>query len=192
MDHECGFRRRRVRARRISAVDCNRQVDALWFQFFIFLAPGEWRPTFGLGRWLRIREKPGECIGLVRVAACGWVDGSILDIVLKAGTQHFVAQRVTAVALIFLSLWFIGSISGLASFEYELVVEFIAGRTNGVLLALLCATLAYHSYLGIDVVIEDYVHAKGINGASLLVSKLAHILIAIASIYAIFSIGAGA
>ena len=102
------------------------------------------------------------------------------------------AQRVTAVALIFLSLWFIGSISGLASFEYELVVEFVAGRTNGVLLALLCATLAYHSYLGIDVVIEDYVHAKGINGASLLVSKLAHILIAIASIYAIFSIGAGA
>jgi succinate dehydrogenase / fumarate reductase membrane anchor subunit len=129
---------------------------------------------------------------MVRVVACGWFDGSVLGVVVKAGTQHFVAQRVTAVALVFLSLWFIGSISGLASLEYEVVVEFVAGRTNGVLLALLCATLAYHSYLGIEVVIEDYVHGNSIKGASLLASKLAHILIAIASIYATFSIGPGA
>ncbi len=126
---------------------------------------------------------------MVCVVACGWFDGSVLDVVVKAGTQHFVAQRVTAIGLVFLGLWFVGSISGLDLFAHGIVIAFIAEPLNVFLLSLLAATLAYHSYLGVQVVIEDYVHANSINVASLLASRIAHILIAIASMYAIFKIG---
>ena len=126
---------------------------------------------------------------MVRVVACGWLNRSVLDFVVKAGTQHFVAQRVTAIGLVFLGLWFAGSISSLDLLAHGIVIGFIAEPLNVFLLSLLAATLVYHSYLGVQVVIEDYVHAKGINVASLMASRIAHILIAIASMYAIFKIG---
>ena len=126
---------------------------------------------------------------MVCAAAGSWSDVGVLDVAVKAGTKHFVAQRVTAVALVFLSLWFVASISGLVSLEYENVLAFLADSINGVLLALLCATLAYHSFLGVEVVIDDYVHAPVLRLYSLNLSRLAHVLIAVASVYAIVIIG---
>ncbi len=126
---------------------------------------------------------------MVCAAAGSWSNGGVLDVAVKAGTKQFVAQRVTAVALVFLSLWFVASISGLVSLEYEIVLAFVADSINGVLLALLCATLAYHSFLGVEVVIDDYVHAPVLRMYSLHLSRLAHVLIAVASVYAIVIIG---
>ncbi len=102
------------------------------------------------------------------------------------------AQRVTAIALIFLGLWFGISISGLDSLEHVIVMTFIGKPLNGVLLALLCATLAYHSYLGVQVVIEDYVHAAALHKASLIISRIAHLVVASVAVYAILGIGSGA
>ncbi len=126
---------------------------------------------------------------MVRAAACVRVDGSVVDVAVKAGTQHFVAQRVTAIVLVFLGLWFVVSIIGLDVLAYGVVVAFVADPLNVFLLTLLTATLAYHSHIGVQVVIEDYVHARGIKMASLIASRLAHVLVAIASIYAIIRIG---
>ncbi|MCZ6476282.1 MAG: succinate dehydrogenase, hydrophobic membrane anchor protein, partial [Gammaproteobacteria bacterium] len=84
------------------------------------------------------------------------------------------------------------SINGLVSLEYEFVVEFVAAPINGVLLALLCATLAYHSFLGVEVVIDDYVHTPLLRVLSLRLQGLAHVLIAVASVYAIARIGLNA
>ena len=69
---------------------------------------------------------------------------------------------------------------------------FISGPVNPVLLILLCVTVAYHSYLGVQVVIEDYVHAHGLKVASLILSRFAHVVVAVASVYSILSIGFGA
>ena len=126
---------------------------------------------------------------MVRVVASVRVDGSVLDAAVKAGTQHFVAQRVTAIVLVFLGLWFVVSISSLDVLAHGVVVAFVADTLNVFLLILLTATLAYHSLIGVQVVIEDYVHASGIKMASLIASRLAHVLVAIASIYAIIRIG---
>jgi len=129
---------------------------------------------------------------VVRVTALYRHDGGVLEFVLSNGTAHFVAQRVTAVALILLGLWFAASVGGLDSLEHTIVMEFIAKPLNGILLALLCAVLAYHSHLGVQVVIDDYVHAAGLNKASLIISRIAHLAVAAVAIYAIQGIGSGA
>lgn len=110
----------------------------------------------------------------------------------KEGTDHWWGQRISGVALVLLGLWFIAWIVVLPSLEYGSVIEFIGQPLNSVLLSLLCLTAAYHSYLGVQVVIEDYVHAHGSKIVSLILSRFAHVFVAVISIYAILRIGLGA
>jgi succinate dehydrogenase / fumarate reductase membrane anchor subunit len=109
----------------------------------------------------------------------------------KDGTDHWWAQRVTAVALVFLGGWFVYALVRLDSMTYLDVVRFIGQPLNAVLLTLLSLTLAYHSYLGVQVVIEDYVHEPGSKIVLLLLSRFGHIFVAIAAVYAILIIGIG-
>lgn len=110
----------------------------------------------------------------------------------KDGTAHWWAQRVSAAALVLLCLWFAVSLTGLPLGDHGVVVDFIAAPHNAILLILLAATLAYHSFLGVQVVIEDYVHAHGIKVLLLLLSRFVHVLVAVASVYAILRIGISA
>lgn len=110
----------------------------------------------------------------------------------KDGTDHWWAQRVTAVALVLLGLWFIAALIDLASFQHLAVITFIGEPMNAVLLSLFCLTAAYHSYLGVQVVVEDYVHAAGLKLVTLMMSRFAHVLVAVVSVYAILRIGLGA
>ena len=107
----------------------------------------------------------------------------------KDGTGHFAAQRVSAIALSFLGVWFLWQMLCLESLAYLDVIRFAAQPMNGILLALLSITVAYHSYLGVQVVIEDYVHSHGLKLAALIASRFAHAFIAVAALYAILSIG---
>ena len=111
---------------------------------------------------------------------------------MSGATGHFIAQRVSAVVLLFLGLWFAACMLCLQGFEYELVRAFVAAPLNGGLLVLLSLTAAYHSYLGVEVVIDDYVHAPGLNSAAQLAARFAHLLLALVSVYAIYRIGFGA
>ncbi len=108
------------------------------------------------------------------------------------GSEHWWAQRVTAAALVLLGLWFAVSLAHLHVAHYDDVIAFIAYPLHSVLLILLTGTLAYHSNLGVQVVIEDYVHAKGLKIVSLTLSRFLHILVAAISIYAILRIGLSA
>jgi succinate dehydrogenase / fumarate reductase membrane anchor subunit len=109
----------------------------------------------------------------------------------KEGTDHWWGQRVSAVAMLMLGSWFIYSLLQLESLTYLDVIRFIGVPLNGVLLSLLSITLAYHSFLGVQVVIEDYVHAPGTKVVSLLLSRFAHVFVAIAAVYGILVIGIG-
>ena len=110
----------------------------------------------------------------------------------KDGTEHWWAQRLSAVALAFLGIWFVVAMLRLPGFEQAVVVAFVSAPLNSILMALLCATLAYHSYLGVQVVLEDYVHSPGLKVVSLVASRFAHIFVAVASIYAVLKMGLGA
>ena len=109
----------------------------------------------------------------------------------KDGTDHWWMQRVTAVALTGLGLWFIATVGFLPEYSAASVQAFIAEPWNAVWLVLLGATLAYHSALGVQVVIEDYVHGPFLKVVSLLANKFTHIVIAVAATVAVLKIAFG-
>jgi succinate dehydrogenase / fumarate reductase membrane anchor subunit len=110
----------------------------------------------------------------------------------KDGTSHWWGQRVSGVALAILGLWFVIGLIGMPGYSYPDAVAFISGSPNSVLLMLLVVTMAYHSYLGVQVVIEDYVHGHGLKIASLVVSRFAHVLFAAVGLFSILRLGLGA
>ena len=102
----------------------------------------------------------------------------------KEGTGHWSAQRLTAIGLLPLGLWFAFSVLGLPHGSYELVAAWIAEPGNSIMLILLVLTLVYHSSLGLQVVIEDYVHGAAMVIVMVLM-KFLHVLLAVAGTYAV-------
>ena len=109
----------------------------------------------------------------------------------KEGTDHWWLQRLTAVALVVLGAWFMVSMMTLDGFDQGSVQSWVGQPWNSVLLLLLGLALAYHSSLGLQVVIEDYVHAPFLKVASLVVSKFAHAVVAAAVSFAVLKIAFG-
>lgn len=109
----------------------------------------------------------------------------------KEGTEHWWQQRVTAAALFILGLWFVVSVAGLEQFSEADLQAWVAEPFNAVMLLLLGVTLAWHSMLGVQVVIEDYVHGKGLKVVSLVLSKFVHVFLAIAAVLAVLSVALG-
>jgi succinate dehydrogenase / fumarate reductase membrane anchor subunit len=76
----------------------------------------------------------------------------------KEGVRHWVAQRVTAVFLVFLVGWLLYAAIMISGSDYAGARAFVAAPANAALLILLVIVLLYHGMLGLQVVIEDYVH----------------------------------
>lgn len=110
----------------------------------------------------------------------------------KSGTHHWLIQRLTAVALIPLGLWFIISFSTLGVYDYETVRAWIATPWNSILLLSFVAVALWHSRLGLQVVIEDYVHHKGCKFTLLTLISLGWLLMAIIAFYSIIIISVSA
>jgi succinate dehydrogenase / fumarate reductase membrane anchor subunit len=107
------------------------------------------------------------------------------------GSGHWWSQRVTSVALLPLGLWFVWSLLRLPDFSHATVIEWIGMPLNAVLLILLAATSIYHSLLGVQVVVEDYVAHHGIKIATMLLIQFIHMAIAALGIFAILRIAFG-
>jgi len=109
----------------------------------------------------------------------------------KDGTAHWWAQRVSAVALIPLTLWFLLTLLALPDLGYATVRTWLALPINGFLAVLLVAVLTYHAYLGTTVVIEDYVAAAGTRIVTLMLLRFLYVLAGGAAIFAILRVAFG-
>jgi len=104
------------------------------------------------------------------------------------GVGHWWAQRLTALALVPLTLWFVASIAGLVGADHATVADWIAQPVPAVLLVLLIVATFHHAQLGLQVVIEDYVHGEGTKIALILAVKGLAVLLAVMSLFAVLRI----
>jgi succinate dehydrogenase / fumarate reductase membrane anchor subunit len=109
----------------------------------------------------------------------------------KDGTAHWWSQRVSSIALIPLTLWFLFSLLFLPALDYATVKAWLSFPMSGFLCVLLIAVLTHHSHLGTAVVIEDYVHSAGMKVLLLLSLKFAYVVVGGAGIFAILRVAFG-
>ncbi|MEM8982209.1 MAG: succinate dehydrogenase, hydrophobic membrane anchor protein [Pseudomonadota bacterium] len=105
----------------------------------------------------------------------------------KDGTSHWWAQRVSAIAIGPLLLWFGIATAALPDYSYTTVTQFVASPIVTVLLLLLTGTGLYHAKLGLQVVIEDYVHG-GTKIAALIAVNFAVIGLTVAAMFSILRV----
>jgi succinate dehydrogenase / fumarate reductase membrane anchor subunit len=106
----------------------------------------------------------------------------------KEGAHHWWLQRLTAVALVPLVLWFAISMVWVARADYDTVVHWIGNPFNTAMLVLFLFASFYHATLGLQVVIEDYVHEEGAKIIALIVMKFVLVLLGAVSILAVLRI----
>jgi succinate dehydrogenase / fumarate reductase, membrane anchor subunit len=109
----------------------------------------------------------------------------------KGAAEHWWLQRVTAVALLPLGLWFALALLALPGFDHAAVIAWVQRPLTSILLILMVVAVGYHSHLGVQVVIEDYVASKGLRVATLMASTLAHFGLSIAAVFAVLKIAFG-
>lgn len=106
----------------------------------------------------------------------------------REGVEHWWAERVTAVALIPLTIWFAASIMAVAGGDHAAFVAWLGSPLSSVCMVLLLIALFYHTALGLQVVIEDYVHS-GAKIALLVAMRLGCFALATAGIVATLRTG---
>lgn len=109
----------------------------------------------------------------------------------RAGTDEFITQRLTAIALIPLLLWFVGSIIHLARADYGEVIEWIKTPWVTVALILLILVLFHHAHSGLREVLQDYVHHEIIKTIAMVAMKFFVITITVSSVLAVLRIALG-
>jgi succinate dehydrogenase / fumarate reductase membrane anchor subunit len=106
----------------------------------------------------------------------------------KEGVQHWWMQRVSAIALVPLTLWFVIAVVAHTGADYAATRAWLASPATFTLMVLLIGATFYHAALGLQVVVEDYVHAEGAKIAIILIMKLACLVLALAAIVALMFI----
>jgi succinate dehydrogenase / fumarate reductase, membrane anchor subunit len=109
----------------------------------------------------------------------------------KEGVGHWWALRLSAVALIPLTLWFFFSLLLLPSLDYATIHTWLSVPLSAFLAVLLVMVLAYHSYLGTNEVVEDYVHAAAAKIFLLLSLRFGYVLLSGGAVFAILRIAFG-
>jgi succinate dehydrogenase / fumarate reductase membrane anchor subunit len=109
----------------------------------------------------------------------------------KGGVNHWWVQRLSAAALIPLTVWFVVSILTLPALDHATVVAWMGQTWTAVFLILLVLTASWHSQLGVRVVVEDYVHGNGTKAIVLALVTFFHAVVAVAGVLAILKVAFG-
>ena len=109
----------------------------------------------------------------------------------KDGVQHWWRQRLTSVALVPLTVWFAVSLLALPSLDHATVTAWMAQSWTALLLILLVLVATWHSQLGVQVVVEDYVPDPGARTVTLALLTFLHAVLALAGVFAVLKVALG-
>lgn len=109
----------------------------------------------------------------------------------RYGADEWWTQRVTALALAPLSVWFAVSLLSNPTLNYATVREWMSRGWNAVPLIVLILVAAQHSYLGLGVVLEDYLHHPGTRIGILLLLRFVHVFAAVGAVFAVLDVAFG-
>ncbi len=104
------------------------------------------------------------------------------------GVVHWKLQRISAIAMIPLVIWFVSSLVFSLTNTYDQSVSWLQSPLNATGLVLLFGTLYFHAASGLQVVIEDYVHNEGLKIMSLILIRLLSVLLGVLSILCVLKI----
>lgn len=104
------------------------------------------------------------------------------------GLHHWWAQRMTALALIPLGLWFVASVICLAGADYAAISQWLSAPFTVGALSLTILAVFYHAVLGIQIVIEDYIHTKAVKMTLLILLQFGGFVFAAAAIVSLLMI----
>jgi len=107
------------------------------------------------------------------------------------GTEHWWEQRLTSIALVPLTLWFIFSIAGLAGADYITVKQWLQQPLSATLAILLVAVTFHHAAAGMEVIFEDYIHTKCAKLTAIIAVKFAAVLGAVICILSVLKLALG-
>jgi len=110
----------------------------------------------------------------------------------KEGAEHFWRQRMTGAANMLLTVFVVYAAVSLAGANYAAVKAFFASPFHAVPAILFAVSAAYHMQLGMQVVIEDYVHAPASKTLLLLLNTFFSILVGLVCVFAITKLSFGA
>jgi succinate dehydrogenase / fumarate reductase membrane anchor subunit len=106
----------------------------------------------------------------------------------KEGVQQWWRQRLTSVALVPLSIWFAVSLLTLPSLDHATVRAWMSQSSTALLLIVFVVVAAWHSKLGVQVVVEDYVHGAGARTLTLVSLTFVHVLLAAAGVFSVLKV----
>lgn len=107
------------------------------------------------------------------------------------GVGHWWAQRLSAILLLALIGWVVYAFTVLAGTDYQGAREWLGSPIHAAMAALFVLTALYHATLGLQVVIEDYIHHRATEIILLVAIKLAAVVAALLVVFALFNIASG-
>ena len=106
----------------------------------------------------------------------------------KEGVEHWWRQRTTALALVPLTIWFVIWVIAMAGADRAAMVAWMHNPISAVLMIVLIVATFYHAALGLQVVIEDYVHSEGLRLATLIVMRALCVLFVVRGVLAVLTL----
>jgi len=106
----------------------------------------------------------------------------------KEGVEHWWRQRTTALLLVPLTLWLVVSVIGLVGADRAALVAWVGSPMPAVLLIVLLVATFYHAALGLQVVIEDYIHGEAMRLAVLMIMRVLCILFVVRGVFAVLKL----
>ena len=109
----------------------------------------------------------------------------------EGGVGHWWGQRITGIALVPLTLWFVVSAISMVNADHAAFVEWVGAEGNPVLLILLAIAVYHHGQIGMQVIIEDYIHHEAVRFMALIAVKLGAFFLAVFTIFSVARLALG-